>query len=214
MARVGWVAAQQDTDGAASRWVRLSVFDDGWVEVPTFGRGAAALRGNLRTALLNFGGLVVGLAVVWAALFIAGRIEGVGAGVLRLFAVLLLIGVFGTLLVRSFRQSSRQRARRAADSQDLRRLKQSGGLPGHAPGMPLWRRARTAEQFSSWLTNTTLVRATDVSTVTIVPSPVAADRADGSEVAVDVLLHSGAVRRYRSPDATLGTLLTPFAGHP
>lgn len=214
MARAGWVAAQADIDGNTPRWVRLSVFDDGWVEVPTLGRATAAARGNLRAALLTVGALVVGLALVWAALSVAGRIEGVGATVLRVFTVLLLIGGFGTLLVRSFQQSVRQQARWAADGQDLRRLKKDGGLPGRAPGAPLWRRARTAEEFSSWLTNTTLVRATDVSGITTIPIPVLTDRADGPEAAVDVLLHTGSVRHYRSPDATLGTLLAPFAGHP
>lgn len=207
MARVGWVAAQAETGtgGTDVQWLRLSVFDDGWVEVPTFGRAVASVRGNLRTALLNVGALVVGLAVVWGALELAALTDGVLSGMLRVFGVLLLIGGFGTLLVRSFRLQARQAQRRIADGEDLRARKAAGTLPGRAPGAPMWRRADNAEQFSSWLTHTTMIRATDVSAVTVVPDP-----ADTAGQQATVLLHSGEQRRYRSPDATLGELLMRF----
>lgn len=163
MARVGWVAARADDGAGAPQWLRLSVFDDGWVEVPTFGRAVSAVRGNLRTALLDLGGLVVGLALVWASMTLASRTDGAVSGIL------------------------------------------AGRLSGRAPGAPLWRRARTAVEFSSWLTHTTLIPAADISTVTVTPPA-----GDGAEQVVEVLLHSGVRGRYHSPDATLGELLTRF----
>ncbi|MEJ7651175.1 MAG: hypothetical protein WKF57_19355 [Nakamurella sp.] len=205
MARVGWVAARADTATGEPRWLRLSVFDDGWVEVPTFGRAVSAVRGNLRTALLNLAGFAVGLALTWGCLNLAGTTAGAPAVVLRVIGGLLFIATIGTVLVRSFRLSSRQRKNWAADGADLRRLKAAGRLPARAPGAPLWRRATTAEEFASWLTNTTLVRAADVSTV-LVTAPSAGD----PDQVAEVQLHSGARLSYRSTDRTLGSLLAGF----
>lgn len=202
---MGWAAARVDAAAGEPQWLRLSVFDDGWVEVPTFGRAVSAVRGNLRTALLNLAGFAVGLALAWGCLHLAGTTDGAPAVVLRVIGGLLLLATIGTLLVRSFGLSSRQRKNWAADGADLRRLKAAGRLQARAPGAPLWRRATTAEEFSSWLTNTTLVRAADVSTVVVT-----APSADDPDQVAEVQLQSGARLRYRSTDRTLGRLLAGF----
>lgn len=179
------------------------MFDDGWVEVPTFGRAFSAMRGNVRTTLLTLLAGVVCLAVAVGAFLLANRSDGVLAGALRVVGGLLFVAALLLLGIRSFQVRRRQRARWIADGQDLQRMRAAGELPGRAPGAPLWRRARTAEQFASWLTRTTLVRAVDVSVVTPLPE------LDG-EHGVEVRLHSGAVLRYRSPDRALVELLTGF----
>lgn len=205
MARVGWVAARANTASGEPQWLRLSVFDDGWVEVPTFGRAVSAVRGDFRTALLNLAGFAVGLAVAWGCLNLAGSTDGAPAVVLRVIGGLLFITSIGMLLARSFLLRFRQRTSWAADGADLRRLKAAGRLPARAAGAPLWRCATTAEEFSSWLTNTTLVRAAEVSTVVVTaPSP------DDPDQVAEVQLQSGARLRYRSTDRTLGNLLAGF----
>lgn len=205
MAKRGWVAARREDE---QRWLRLLVFDDGWVEVPGFGRAFSGFRADARTALRTLLLGVVGIAAAVGCFLLAGDRDGVPAGALRVVGWLLFIGAFVLLAVRMFRLRSRQRARWRADGEDLRQLKAAGGLPRIRPGAPRWRRARTAEQFASWLTETTLVRAADVSVVTVLPEQ--PGEQPGPEQGVEVRLHAGAALRYRSPDPELGRLLTGF----
>ena len=230
MARVGWAAARRDDPpdptgtptsavpaSAQVHWFRLSVFDDGWVEVPGFGRAVAGIRDNARRAYRTLGLVVPGVVVGILLLVWANSFSGTAETVLRTAGLVLTVASIVLLSARSLSLDVRKNARQWADTNDLQRLKAAGRLPARVPGTPLFRPASSAEEFASRLTNTTLVRAADVSSVTSrelvgdALTPVDGPyQLDELPYLVEVRLHSGELIRYRSPEAKLGTLLSRF----
>jgi len=194
MSRRGWVAAQTGPED----WHLLSVFDDGWVEVPGFARSLADTRANRRKALLVAGAVVGGIGLVWLVSWLLSRIEGLplAVQVLPVLALLVLVVILNVWRARTALRNLRQVA---GDQRQARRQKAAGFRITRTPGAPLFRRAKTAEEYAGWIEGETHVRATDV-------VEVAAVREDKMHV-VTVRLSDGRSKVYRSPDGKLTELL-------
>lgn len=201
MARRGWVGAQTEPD----RWMRLVVFDDGWVELPGLARSMSAMRGNLQRAVRNlaiFVGALCGAALI---VKLTDRI-GLPAGWGTAAALALIVGAAGFVLVSGTRQDLKSLRRTQADFQQARADRASGVRIRRTPGAPLLRRADSAQQFADWLDGEVLVRAADIRAVAV--------STEGEDHRATVTLTSGEQRTYRSPDAKLGALLGSFSSSP
>lgn len=197
MARRGWVSAQTGQD----TWHRLSVFDDGWVELPGMARTMSDTRQNLRAKL--FGALIplgiLALLVVNAVL--ASRLD-LPAVWLIVPGLLLALGLLGWSVYFSIfelRRGWRNRDQLEGDRRQSRAMRASGRQIKRVPGAPLFRRAQTAEEFTRWLDGVTHVPVTGIVEVFAV--------LDGETHVVTVSLTGGRERKYRSPDARLPELL-------
>lgn len=194
MSRRGWVAAQT----GAEEWHLLSVFDDGWVEVPGFARTLADTRANRRKALLVAGAVVGGLGLVWLVSWLLSRIEGLPLVVALLPVLALLVLVVALNVWRAW-MTLRNLRQVAEDQRQARRQKAAGFRITRTPGAPLFRRAKTAQEYASWIEGETHVLATDI-------VDVSAAREEKLYV-VTVRLADGRTRVYRSPDGKLTELL-------
>ena len=190
MARRGWVSAEVAPDV----WRRLSVFDDGWVELPGFARSLSDTRAQGRSLLR----VVALLVVLGAATYAADRLDlpAVVGGVLS--AGLLVVLLWSSVLAFRFRLANRRQL--VADA-DQARAEKAQRLRREA-GAPLFRRADSARQFAGWIKGEVHV---DGATVLGVEAAV-----EGDLHVVHVRLSTGDVRRYASPDRTLPKLLAPF----
>ncbi len=172
------------------------VFDDGWVELPGFGRALSDTRSNLRRALLV-------LAVLFGAPLVGGALEAVGVpevALVPLYVLAVAALAYGVVLVvraklANFRQLDGDHAQARAEAAAEQRVRP-------APGAPTRRRAESAAQFASWLEGAVHVDASHVSAVTC-------ERVSGEHRA-EVRLSDGTARTYRSPDSKLPRLLAPF----
>lgn len=198
MARRGWVSAQTGED----TWHRLSVFDDGWVELPGAARTMSDSRQNLRKKL--FGGLILlgilALMMLYAQL--ASTMRDLPAVWLIVPGILLGLGLVGWAVYFSiweFRRGWRNRDQFEGDRRQLRAMRASGRQIRRVHGAPMLQRAETAEEFASWLDGETHVRASDIVEVIAV--------LDGRTHVVTVSLTGGRKRVYRSPDGRLPELL-------
>lgn len=193
MGRRGWVAAED----AAGDWWRLSVFDDGWVELPGFARGLSDTRAQLRQLLLFLAG--------FTALFVlGGLLEDTAptlAGVLRVAALVVLVG--------SAVQIARFRARDRRQWQgDLQQARTGGQRVRARAGARLWRVAGSSQETVDALDGVRRVGSKQISTVQVT----APDRpSEADPVVVDVRLHDGQQLTYRTPDRTAVELFAPWA---
>ena len=197
MAKRGWVGAQRSDE----RWVMLSVWDDGWVELPGAGRRVADIRGNLRQAARTLAFVVAGLALTAGLIWLVNLLPSTMSW-LMFVPVLGLVAVvaFGSyrdvrLDLRQWRQAERDRDQRLAD-------RRAGLTIKLRPGAPLFRRATSAEQYAAWVENETFVRAGEVASMV--------GTMEGADQLVAVALRDGRVVSYRSPDPTLTRLLMSF----
>lgn len=195
VARAGWVSAET----ASGAWRRLSVFDDGWVELPGYGRAMSDLRRNRRDVLQN-----TGVALAAGVVTLASSTLG-GPTWLTLLGALVVLAA----LVRNAWQSGTARSRNAAqlreDAEERRREAAAGHVVRMRPGAPRWRRASSAAELAGWLDGGELVSSSDLVEV-VVETP-----ADGAPTRVEVVLVDGSRRTYASPDAALARLLGRFA---
>lgn len=208
MSRVGWTSVRVDTGAGEQQWLRLTAFEDGWVELPTFGRATSALGDTVRKVLVTLAVTVMAAGAAWGIVALAAAAGGAVATMLKLLGGIPLILIAGWLLVRSHRRKRRQRQQWTGDLQDLRRVRSAGIVPRRIPGTPWWRRVTSAAESATRTTNVVLVRAVEVATVR-------PGSTHDRDVAVEVLLRSGAGRIYRSRADAAMTLLGRFgAGSP
>lgn len=199
MARRGWVAAETGPD----QWRRLMVFDDGWVELPGFGRALSDTRNQLRRSLFLLGGFALALALIYGLIRLLALIDDPPSWLRFIPGGLVLALIFGGLVAVA-RMDWRRLRQTRGDAVQARAERRAGQRLTRAEGAPMWRRADTAEQLAAWLDGETHVRAADVTQVSC--------ERDGADHVVIVRAATGAERRYRSPDAKLGELLAPFGG--
>ncbi len=109
------------------------------------------------------------------------------------------IGCLGYLTYVRVKALARSQKDYAGDQRQLRALNAAGREIRRAPGAPLFRRARTAQEFADWLEGEGHVRAGDI-------VDVASSRESDLHV-VTVRLSDGSTRIYRSPDGKLTDLL-------
>ncbi|SDN52390.1 hypothetical protein SAMN05660199_00195 [Klenkia soli] len=195
MGRRGWVSVED----AAGDWWRLSVFDDGWVELPGFARGLSDTRAQLRQLLFLVGGF--GVLVLLSQL--AGRLDGVGESLSLVLSVLALgLLLVSAVLIGRFRARDRQQA-----AGDRAQAARQAGRVRRRPGTPWFRRARTSAEFAAALEGVRRVGAEQVGVVVLTgpEHPGAAD-----PLVVSVLLHDGSSLTYRTPDAAARELFAPF----
>ena len=198
MARRGWVSVED----AAGDWWRLSVFDDGWVELPGFARGLSDTRAQLRQLLFLVGGF--GVLVLLSQL--AGRLDGVGSSLSLVLSVAALgLLLFSAVLIARFRARDRQQA--AGDHAQAVAARRAGRRVRRRPGTPLCRRARSSAEFAAALEGVRRVGAEQVG-VLVLTGPDHPGPAD--PLVVSVLLHDGSSLTYRTPDATARELFAPF----
>ena len=156
--RRGWVSVED----AAGDWWRLSVFDDGWVELPGFARGLSDTRAQFRQLLLLLGGF--GVLVLLSQL--AGRLDGVGGPLSLLLSTaslgLLLVSV---VLMARFRARDRQQA--AGDRAQAVAAREAGHRVRRRPGTSTLRRARSSAEFAGNLEGVRRVGAEQVSAVVL-----------------------------------------------
>lgn len=203
MARVGWTNVLVHTGAGEQQWLRLTVFTDGWVELPTFGRATSAAGDTTRKVLVTLALVVMVSLAAWGIIALAAAAGGTVATILKLVGGFPLVLLAGWLMVKTHRKKRRQKKRWTGDLEDLRRLRASGAVPKRAPGAVWWRRAGSAAEFASRRTNVVLVPAVDVASVQ--PGTMT----DG-ERAVEVRLRTGGGRVYRSADDALPALLGRF----
>lgn len=207
-ARVGWTNVRVDTGAGEQQWLRLTAFQDGWVERPTFGRATSALGDTVRKVLVTLLLVVMAAGVAWGVIALAAAAGGTVATVLKLVGGVPLVLIAGWLMVRSHRRTRRRRKQWTGDLADLRRVRSVGIVPRRVPGTPWWRPVASAAECATRTSNVVLVPAHDVAAVR------PGTTTDG-DVAVEVLLRSGASRIYRSGDDAAMTLLGRYgAGRP
>lgn len=100
------------------------------------------------------------------------------------------------------RAGARRRRQAREDLAQARAERARGRRLSRVSGAPMFRRARSAEQFAGWLDGDTHVRAADVVDVS--------SAVEQDQHLVTVRLASGAERIYRSPDPKLPELLGAF----
>lgn len=205
--RVGSTSVLVDTGADQRQWLRLTAFEDGWVEHPTFGRPTSAVGDLVRKVLVRLVLAVAVAATAWGVIALSAAAGSAFVTVVKVAGGVPLMLLLGWWLVRAQR---RKRVRRpwTGALEDLTRLRAAGIAPRRVPGVPWWRRARSAAEAAARTTNVVLVRAIEVASV----QP--GRTADGDSV-VQVLLHSGGSRIYRSRvyrgrDAAAFTLLSRF----
>ena len=198
MSRRGWVSAED----AAGDWWRLSVFDDGWVELPGFARAVSDTRAHLRELGLWIGALVL-LGVLS---FVVAGSPLAETGVPMLVS-LAFVAVLVTAVVRTWVFRVRDLRQSAGDAAQVRRDRGTRPPVRRRPGAPLFRRARSSAEFAGWLDGVRRVALSEVAAVRVSGS---GSRAD--PVVVTVALTGGQTLAYRSPDRTLARLFAPWAG--
>lgn len=203
MSRVGWTNVRVDTGAGEQQWLRLTAFEDGWVERPTFGRATSALGDIVRKVLVTLALVVMVAGAAWGIIALAAAAGGTVVTILKLVGGVPLILIAGWLMVRTHRRKRRQRRRWTGDLQDLRRVRSAGIVPRRIPGTPWWRRVTSAADSATRTSNVVLVQAVEVASVR------PGSTTDG-DIAVEVLLRSGAGRIYRSQDDAAMTLLGRF----
>ena len=197
--RRGWVSVED----AAGDWWRLSVFDDGWVELPGLARGLSDTRAQLRQLLFLVGGF--GVLVLLSQL--AGRLDGIGEPLSLVLSVSALgLLLFSAVLIARFRARDRQQA--AGDRAQAGTARAEGRQVRRRPGTPLLRRAHSSAEFAAGLDGVRRVGGEQVSAV-VLTGPEHAGPA--APLVVSVLLHDGSVLTYRTPDPTARTLFAPWA---
>ena len=196
--RRGWVSVED----AAGDWWRLSVFDDGWVELPGFARGLSDTRAQVRQLLFLVGGF--GVLVLLSQL--AGRLDGVGIPLSLVLSVaslgLLLVSV---VLMARFRARDRQQA--AGDRAQAGAARAAGRVVRRRPGTSTFQRARSSAEFAARLEGVRRVGTEQVGMVVLTgpehPGP-------DDPLVVSVLLHDGSALTYRTPDPTARELFAPW----
>jgi hypothetical protein len=184
--------------------LRITAFDDGWLELPGMARSLALARRQLRAAAL--------LLVI----FVGGLAALVGVG--RLLAKLGLhqpwpsivplvgfLALAATVWVVNLRLDLHKWRASGQDREQARADKVAGRHLEMVPGAPKWRRATSAAEFASWVRKVTLVRRVDIVSINTTD--------DGADQVATVTMRDGSVRRYRSPDRTLGRLLETYDPH-
>lgn len=195
--RRGWVSAED----AAGDWWRLSVFDDGWVELPGFARGLSDTRAQLRQLLFLLGGF--GVLVLLSQL--AGRFDGVGPLSLVLSIGALGLLLFSAVLIARFRARDRQQA--DGDHAQAMAARRAGQRVRRRPGTPLFRRARSSAEFAAGLEGVRRIGAEQVGAV-VLSGPERPGPAD--PLVLSVLLHDGSVLTYRTPDPVAREIFAPW----
>ncbi|MGI8417423.1 MAG: hypothetical protein ACR2P2_14710 [Nakamurella sp.] len=203
MAKIGWVSAAEEGT-SPERWYRLNVFDDGWVDFPGLARGLSDARSNLKSSLWMLLGLVGGIVVVALVVLLGSSVGGGLGTAIVIAAVVLFFGGAITLQVRQFRTRKRDRAQSSGDAQQWRELRAAGQSPRRRPGIKLFTRVTSAQQYVDVITNVRLTRAVDVAGVSC--STV------GADIVARVQLQDGSTRIYRTPDRKIVQLLSRFGG--
>ncbi|QNG37809.1 hypothetical protein F1C76_15555 [Geodermatophilaceae bacterium NBWT11] len=195
MGRRGWVAAED----AAGDWWRLSVFDDGWVELPGFARGLSDTRSQLRQLLF--------LLAAFTGLFVLGGLledtaPALATG-LRVAALVVLVG--STVQIARFR--ARDRRQLHGDLDQAAAARGAGRQVRARAGARLWRVAGSSQEMADALEGVRRVGSEQVSTVEVT----APDRPSESDpVVVVVRLHDGEQLTYRTPDRVAADLFAPW----
>ena len=198
--RRGWVSVED----ATGDWWRLSVFDDGWVELPGFARELSDTRAQLRQLLFLVGGF--GVLVLLSQL--AGRLDGVGVALSLVLSVSALgLLLFSMVLIARFRARDRQQA--AGDHAQAVAARRAGQRLRRRPGAPMFQRVRSSAEFAARLEGVRRVGAEQVGMV-VLTGPARPGPAD--PLVVSVLLHDGSALTYRTPDPTARELFAPWVG--
>ncbi|MEO9322638.1 hypothetical protein ABFT23_04055 [Nocardioides sp. C4-1] len=195
MARVGWVSAET----SSGAWRRLSVFDDGWVELPGFARAMSDVRRNSRNVLRTTGVAVLAGVLTLLSSALGGPTWLTAIGALVVVAALVRNAWQGTAA------SMRNATQLQQDAEERRREAAAGHVVRMRPGAPRWRRASSAAELHGWLEGGELVAASDIVEVVVEPGD--------DTTRVRVLLTDGSRRTYTSPDDALGRLLGTFVDH-
>lgn len=200
MARRGWVsAAQEGTE--PDDWYRLSVFDDGWVDLPGMARGTSTDRADLRVVLRVLGVVALCGLGIWA-------IQRSDAGfpsllwVAQLVLSMVAVGALVWFAIWRWSKTPRDWKQATGDLAQLRRERSQGRRIRRAPGAPWFSRPDNAVDFAAALEGVRLTRASEVTDVQL--------GRRGSEHLVTVRLVDGSTRSYRSPDDHLPRLLSSF----
>lgn len=199
MARVGWVGAEV-VGVEPETWYRLSVFDDGWVEVPGNARRAAYIRSDLPRAVRM---LVVMVGLFGLAILVprVGLPESLWVPLTVVLGLAALVGVI-VLCVGELRRAVARGSLIRADVAQLRRERAEGRAVRRVPGAPLFRVARSATELASAITPVRIIRCEDVAAVVL--------GTEGENYVVTVRLVDGTERTYRSPDPALANHLRRF----
>ncbi|MDQ2847175.1 MAG: hypothetical protein M3Y77_12670, partial [Actinomycetota bacterium] len=153
-------------DGTSpERWYRLNVFDDGWVDFPGLARGIYDARSNLKSSLWMLLGLVGGIVVVVLLVLLGSSVGGGLGAAIVVIAVVLFFGGAITMQVLQFRTRRRNWVQSRDDAEQSRELRAAGQNPRRRPGVKLFTRVTSAQQYADAITNVRLTRAVDVAGV-------------------------------------------------
>lgn len=197
MGRVGWVSAAED---GTDDWYRLSVFDDGWVDLPGMARNLSDVRANLRKTVLLLA-LLLG-AIGGALLLTRWTASNDGPMVVSILVPVVLLAVFVYIAIRMGRMKSRDWRQRSADADQARRFSDQGRQLQRAPGTKLFSRVHSAQAMADALINIRLTKASDIAAVTVTEHD--------KQFAAVVEFVDGSTRRYTTPDRTITDLLSRF----